>query len=84
MPRRNRQMTARAADNSRASDEEGHSCVRFYCSRNSVFCTSGEKRPDQVGDNCAASGLPPLTPKAMAAVRKIYDEKIRQSVENRW
>ncbi len=59
--------------------------LRWILMFDAVTCAiPGGKRPDQVGDNCAASGLPPLTPKAMAAVRKIYDEKIRQSVENRW
>jgi aryl-alcohol dehydrogenase-like predicted oxidoreductase len=59
--------------------------LRWILVFDAVTCAiPGGKRPDQVGDNCAASGLPPLTPKAMAAVKKIYDEKIRQSVENRW
>jgi aryl-alcohol dehydrogenase-like predicted oxidoreductase len=59
--------------------------LRWILMFDAVTCAiPGGKRPDQVADNCAASGLPPLTPKAMAAVRKIYDEEIRQSVENRW
>ncbi len=59
--------------------------LRWILMFDSVTCAiPGGKRPDQVADNCAASGLPPLTPEAMAAVRKIYDEKISQSVENRW
>jgi len=34
--------------------------------------------------NCRASDLPPLTNEAMTKVRRIYDEKIRPLVENRW
>jgi len=44
----------------------------------------GGKRPSQVRDNCAASDLPPLSPAAMDAVRRIYDTKIRASVHQRW
>ncbi len=35
-------------------------------------------------DNCGASDLPPLKPDAMAAVRRIYDDKIRPLVHHRW
>jgi aryl-alcohol dehydrogenase-like predicted oxidoreductase len=44
----------------------------------------GGKRPSQVRDNCAASDLPPLSPAAMEAVRRIYDTKIRATVHQRW
>uniref|UniRef100_Q01Z07 Aldo/keto reductase n=1 Tax=Solibacter usitatus (strain Ellin6076) TaxID=234267 RepID=Q01Z07_SOLUE len=44
----------------------------------------GGKRPSQVRDNCAASGLPPLSTAAMDAVRRIYGAKIRASVHQRW
>ena len=44
----------------------------------------GGKRPSQVRDNCAASDLPPLSPAAMDAVRRIYDTKIRAGVHQRW
>ncbi len=44
----------------------------------------GGKRPSQVRDNCAASDLPPLSPAAMEAVRRIYDTKIRTAVHQRW
>jgi aryl-alcohol dehydrogenase-like predicted oxidoreductase len=50
-----------------------------------VTCTiPGGKRPSQVRDNCAASDLPPLSPAAMEAARRIYDTKIRESVHHRW
>ena len=44
----------------------------------------GGKSAEQVGDNCAASDLPPLSPETMEAVRRIYHEKIRSLVHNRW
>jgi aryl-alcohol dehydrogenase-like predicted oxidoreductase len=44
----------------------------------------GGKRPDQVSDNCRASGLPPLTPQAMAAVRRIYDARFGAALQRRW
>jgi aryl-alcohol dehydrogenase-like predicted oxidoreductase len=44
----------------------------------------GGKRPDQVSDNCRASGLPPLTPQAMAAVRRIYDARFGAALQHRW
>ena len=44
----------------------------------------GGKSAEQVGDNCAASDLPPLSPETMEAVRRIYHEKIRPLVHNRW
>jgi hypothetical protein len=37
-----------------------------------------------VADNCAASDLPPLSNEAMAAIRGIYDAKIRAGVDQRW
>ena len=44
----------------------------------------GGKRVGQVSDNCHASDLPPLSSETMAAVRRIYDEKIRPLVHDRW
>ena len=44
----------------------------------------GAKRPQQAEENCAASDLPPVSAEAMAAVEKIYDEKIRPLVHQRW
>jgi hypothetical protein len=37
-----------------------------------------------VADNCAASDLPPLPPETMAAVDRIYGDKIRPLVHQRW
>ena len=44
----------------------------------------GGKRPDQVTENCAASDLPPLSAASMEAVRRIYDERIRPAIHQRW
>jgi aryl-alcohol dehydrogenase-like predicted oxidoreductase len=44
----------------------------------------GGKRPDQVSDNCRASGLPPLSPEAMAAIRHLYDARFAASLRHRW
>jgi len=44
----------------------------------------GAKRPTQAEDNCAASDLPPLSDETMTAVARIYTEKIRPLVHQRW
>lgn len=44
----------------------------------------GGKRPSQVADNCAASGLAALSDDTMAAIRDLYDRKIRAGVHQRW
>jgi aryl-alcohol dehydrogenase-like predicted oxidoreductase len=59
--------------------------LRWILMFDAVSCAiPGGKRAEQVADNCRASEFPPLTPEAMAAVRRIYDEKIRPLVHNRW
>jgi aryl-alcohol dehydrogenase-like predicted oxidoreductase len=59
--------------------------LRWILMFDAVTCAiPGGKRPDQVADNCRASDLPPLTPQAMAAIKEIYDQKIRQHVHQRW
>jgi aryl-alcohol dehydrogenase-like predicted oxidoreductase len=59
--------------------------LRWIVMFDAVTCAiPGGKRPDQVTDNCRASDLPPLSPEAMAAVKRIYDEKIRATVHSRW
>jgi aryl-alcohol dehydrogenase-like predicted oxidoreductase len=59
--------------------------LRWILMFDAVTCAiPGGKRPDQVADNCRASDLPPLTEEAMRAVRRIYDERIRTLVDNRW
>ncbi len=59
--------------------------LRWILMFDAVTCAiPGGKRPDQVADNCRASDLPPLTPETMAAIKRIYDEKIRPQVHTRW
>lgn len=59
--------------------------LRWILMFDAVSCAiPGGRRPEQVADNCRASDLPPLTPDAMAAVQRIYDEKIRPQVHHRW
>jgi aryl-alcohol dehydrogenase-like predicted oxidoreductase len=59
--------------------------LRWILMFDAVTCAiPGGKRPEQVADNCHASDLRPLTPAAMAAIQRIYDQKIRPLVQNRW
>ncbi|HYN04824.1 MAG TPA: aldo/keto reductase [Vicinamibacteria bacterium] len=44
----------------------------------------GAKTPQQARDNAAAADLPPLAPATMAAVRAVYDEKLRPLVHPSW
>jgi aryl-alcohol dehydrogenase-like predicted oxidoreductase len=59
--------------------------LRWILMFDAVSCAiPGGKRPEQVADNCQASGLPPLSDEAMAAIRRIYDKRIATLVQNRW
>ena len=59
--------------------------LRWILMHDAVTCAiPGGKRPSQVQENCAASDLPALSAAAMAAVRGIYDAKIRAAVHQRW
>src|SRR6202012_962012 len=59
--------------------------LRWILMFDAVTCAiPGGKRPSQVADNARASDLPPLTPETMAAVRKIYDTRIRPLVHQLW
>jgi aryl-alcohol dehydrogenase-like predicted oxidoreductase len=44
----------------------------------------GAKTPAQARENCAAAGLRPLDAATMAAVRTVYDAKIRPLVHGAW
>jgi aryl-alcohol dehydrogenase-like predicted oxidoreductase len=44
----------------------------------------GARRPGQVDENVAAADLPPLDPRTMAAVRALYDQRLRPLVHARW
>jgi len=59
--------------------------LRWILSFDGVSCAiPGGKRAEQVAENCQASALGPLPPETMAAVRRIYDERIRPVVHHRW
>jgi len=59
--------------------------LRWILMFDAVSCAiPGGKRPDQVSENCRASELSSVSPEAMTAVRRIYDERIRPSVHQRW
>ena len=59
--------------------------LRWILMFDAVSCAiPGGKSAEQVGDNCAASDLPPLSPETVEAVQRIYHEKIRSLVHNRW
>jgi aryl-alcohol dehydrogenase-like predicted oxidoreductase len=44
----------------------------------------GGKTAQQIADNCAASGLPPLSDSVMRQVAEIYAERIAPLVHQRW
>jgi aryl-alcohol dehydrogenase-like predicted oxidoreductase len=59
--------------------------LRWILMFDAVTCAiPGGKRAPQVGENCAASDLPPLTGAAMSAVRAVYEARIRPLVHQRW
>jgi aryl-alcohol dehydrogenase-like predicted oxidoreductase len=59
--------------------------LRWILMDEAVSCAiPGGKRPSQVVENCAAADLPPLTAETMAAIRGIYNAKIRPLVHQRW
>src|ERR1700722_10400567 len=59
--------------------------LRWILMFDAVTCAiPGGKRPEQVADNCRASELPALSAEVMAGVKRVYDEKIRALVHQRW
>jgi aryl-alcohol dehydrogenase-like predicted oxidoreductase len=59
--------------------------LRWILMFDAVTCAiPGGRRPGQVVENGRASDLPALTPEVLTEVRRIYDDKIRPLVENRW
>ena len=59
--------------------------LRWILMFKAVTCAiPGGKRPSQVAENCAASDLPPLSAETMAALDRIYNDKIRPLVHQRW
>jgi aryl-alcohol dehydrogenase-like predicted oxidoreductase len=59
--------------------------LRWILMFDAVTCAiPGGKRPEQVTDNCRASDVAPFSAETMAAVKSIYDGKIRGLVQGRW
>ncbi len=59
--------------------------LRWILMFDAVTCAiPGARRPPQIEDNVRASALPPLTDTEMQAVQKLYDDKIRPLVHQRW
>jgi aryl-alcohol dehydrogenase-like predicted oxidoreductase len=59
--------------------------LRWILMFDAVTCAiPGGKRPSQVADNCAASGLPAISEETMNALRRIYEQRIKSGVHQRW
>ena len=59
--------------------------LRWILMFDAVTCAiPGGKRPEQAADNCRASDLAPLSREAMAAVERVYKQRIRGPVHGRW
>jgi aryl-alcohol dehydrogenase-like predicted oxidoreductase len=59
--------------------------LRWILMWNAVTCAiPGAKTPAQARENIAAADLPPISPEAMAAVRNIYDRRVRSLVHAAW
>src|SRR5215471_14178536 len=63
----------------------GQFALRWILMFDAVTCAiPGAKTSEQSGANCSASDLPALSAETMTAVRRIYDDKIRRLVHDRW
>jgi len=59
--------------------------LRWILMFDAVSCAiPGGKRPEQVAENAAASGLPSFSAYQMDAIRTLYTSKIRSLVHYRW
>ena len=59
--------------------------LRWILMFDAVTCAiPGGKRSEQVSENCRASDFPALSNEAMNAVCRIYEQKIKASVHQRW
>ena len=59
--------------------------LRWILTFDAVTCAiPGAKRPHQVAENVRAADLPALSPDVMAAVRELYDRRVRENVHNYW
>ncbi len=59
--------------------------LRWTLMFEAVSCAiPGARTPAQARDNAAAADLPPLSPATMAAVKAVYDERLRPLVHPSW
>ncbi len=59
--------------------------LRWILMSEAVSCViPGAKRPEQVEENCRASSVPRLPRRLMRQVREIYENRVRDSVHQRW
>ncbi|TAK17016.1 MAG: aldo/keto reductase [Acidobacteria bacterium] len=59
--------------------------LRWILMFDAVTCAiPGARTPEQAIGNAAAGALPPLDDATLAAVRRVYDERIRGLVHSRW
>lgn len=59
--------------------------LRWILMFDAVSCAiPGGKRREQVAENCVASDFPPISENTMAAVQRLYAERIRPLVHHRW
>jgi aryl-alcohol dehydrogenase-like predicted oxidoreductase len=59
--------------------------LRWTLMFEAVSCAiPGAKTPQQARENAAAALLPPLSPETMAAVKAVYDERLRPLVHSSW
>jgi aryl-alcohol dehydrogenase-like predicted oxidoreductase len=59
--------------------------LRWILEFPAVTCAiPGAKRPAQVTDNIAASGLPPLSQASLKRIGKLYDGQIKPLVHDHW
>ncbi len=59
--------------------------LRWILMHDAVSCAiPGAKTPEQVEENCGASGAPRLSRKLMRTLGEIYDRRVRAQVHHRW
>ena len=62
-----------------------HLALRWILMFDAVTCAiPGARTEAQARENAAAAGLPPLDEATMAAVRRVYEEQIREHVHSSW
>lgn len=59
--------------------------LRWILMHDAVSCAiPGAKNPEQAASNVAAADLPPVPPETMAAVKRVYDQRVRGIVHSQW